>query len=152
VTLDNDGRIMRIAGGAAYDPSIGYFDTNTVSTVNDATRAAMNTSFGYDTLDRPTGVTRSGDNQSMSWDATTNRTAIKPDAKQPEQCKTVKTTAEQDRKMLEFLSQAEANPGTYTLGGNNCTSLVRLTLERGGVSTPGFPGPRPFFDALPPGR
>ncbi len=75
VTLDTDGRITRIAGGSAYDPSLSYFDTNTVSALNDATRPVMNTSFGYDTLNRVISTSRSGDSQSFTWDANGNRTS-----------------------------------------------------------------------------
>lgn len=43
----------------------------------------------------------------------------------------------------------KASPGIYKFTGNNCTNLVRLTLQQGGISTPGQPGPRPYFDSLP---
>jgi RHS repeat-associated protein len=78
--------------------------------------------------------------------------AIKPDTKKAEECKTIATTAEQDKKMSNFIAKTAANPGTYTLTGNNCTNFVRSVLQQANVSTPGFPGPRPFFDALPSGK
>ena len=74
---------------------------------------------------------------------------VKPDSGKAEQCKTFQTTAEQDKKMADFLARATANPGTYKFTGNNCTNLVRLTLQQGGISTPGQPGPRPYFESLP---
>jgi uncharacterized protein RhaS with RHS repeats len=75
--------------------------------------------------------------------------AVKPDTKQAEQCKTVSTTAEQDKKMADFIARTTANPGTYRLTGNNCTNFVRSVLQQAGVSTPVSPGPRPYFEALP---
>jgi hypothetical protein len=74
---------------------------------------------------------------------------VKPDSGKAEQCKTIQTTAEQDKKMADFLARATVNPGTYKFTGNNCTNLVRLTLQQGGISTSGQPGPRPYFEALP---
>src|SRR3989338_8938658 len=67
---------------------------------------------------------------------------IKPDKKEPEQCKTIKTSADQDRKMSEFIAKTAANPGTYTLGRNNCTNFVRSVLNQAGIFTPISPGPR----------
>ena len=75
--------------------------------------------------------------------------AVKSDTKQAEQCQAVSTTAEQDKKMADFIARTTANPGTYRLGGNNCTNFVRSVLQQAGVSTPGFPGPSPYFDSLP---
>ena len=75
--------------------------------------------------------------------------AVKSDTKQAEQCKTVSTTAEQDKKMADFIAKTAANPGTYTLGGNNCTNFVRSVLQQAGISTPGTPVPRIFFPPLP---
>ena len=76
--------------------------------------------------------------------------AIESDTKQAEQCKAVSTTAEQDKKMADFIVRTTANPGMYTLGGNNCTNFVRSVLQQVNISTPGFPGPKPYFDAKPP--
>ncbi|MBX3628249.1 MAG: RHS repeat protein [Rhizobacter sp.] len=75
--------------------------------------------------------------------------AVKSDSKQAEQCKTISTTAEQDKKMTDFIARTTANPGTYRLAGNNCTNFVRSVLQQAGVSTPGSPGPRPYFEGLP---
>ena len=75
--------------------------------------------------------------------------AIKSDTKQAEQCKAVSTTAEQDKKMADFIVRTTANPGMYTLGGNNCTNFVRSVLQQAGISTPGTPVPRIFFPPLP---
>ena len=78
--------------------------------------------------------------------------AIKADGKQAERCTTVRTTAEQDKKMADFIAQTIASPGTYRIGGNNCTNFVRSVLQQAGVSTPASPGPRPYFDGLPGSR
>ena len=75
--------------------------------------------------------------------------AVKSDTKQAEQCKTGSSTAEQDKKMADFIAQTAADPGTYALGGNNCTNFVRSVLQQAGVSTPGTPVPRFFFPAVP---
>jgi hypothetical protein len=74
---------------------------------------------------------------------------IKADEKKAEQCTTINTSAEDDRRMLEFIARITAQPGSYSFAGNNCTNFVRSVLQQGGVSTPISPGPRPFFDALP---
>jgi RHS repeat-associated protein len=74
---------------------------------------------------------------------------VKSDTKQAEQCKTVSTTPEQDKKMADFISRTTANPGTYRLGGNNCTNFVRSVLQEAGVSTVGSPVPRIFFPTVP---
>jgi RHS repeat-associated protein len=75
--------------------------------------------------------------------------AVRPDTKQAEQCKSVSTTAEQDKKMADFIARTIANPGTYRLSGNNCTNFVRSVLQQAGLSSPISPGPRPYFEALP---
>ena len=75
--------------------------------------------------------------------------AVKSDTKQADQCKTVSTTAEQDKKMADFIARTTANPGMYVLGGNNCTNFVRSVLQQAGISTPGTPVPRIFFPPLP---
>lgn len=75
--------------------------------------------------------------------------AIKPDNKKPaEQCRTIQTSPDQDRRMSEFIERARADPGTYRLTGNNCTNFVRSVLEQGNIRTPISPGPRPFFEGL----
>ena len=75
--------------------------------------------------------------------------AVKGDSKPAEQCKVVSTTAEQDKKMADFIARTTVNPGTYSLGGNNCTNFVRSVLQQAAISTPASPGPRPFFAGLP---
>ena len=77
---------------------------------------------------------------------------VQPDAKSAEQCKSVKTSAEDDKKMSDFIAKVTANPGNYSLGGNNCTNFVRSVLQQANISTPSTPAPRPFFGALPPGK
>jgi RHS repeat-associated protein len=74
---------------------------------------------------------------------------VKADTSKAEQCKTIKTSADDDRRMSDFLARVKANPGSYGFTGNNCTNLVRLTLQQANISTPGMPGPRPYFQALP---
>lgn len=75
--------------------------------------------------------------------------AVKSDTKQAEQCKTASSTAEQDKKMADFIARTIANPGTYTLGGNNCTNFVRSVLQQAGVSPSGSSVPRIFFPTVP---
>ena len=75
--------------------------------------------------------------------------AVKADIKQAEQCKKSNSTAEQDKKMADFIAQTTANPGTYTAGGNNCTNFVRSVLQQAGVLTLGTPVPRIYFPSLP---
>lgn len=77
---------------------------------------------------------------------------MKSDTNQAEQCKTVSTTAEQDKKMTDLIAKTAANPGADTLGGNNCTNFVRSVLQQANIPTPSTPAPRPFFDALPAGK
>jgi uncharacterized protein RhaS with RHS repeats len=75
--------------------------------------------------------------------------AVKADTKQAEQCKTVSTSAEQDKKMADFIQKTTQNPGTYALSGNNCTAFVRAVLDQAGVLTATTPAPRIYFPALP---
>jgi RHS repeat-associated protein len=75
--------------------------------------------------------------------------AVKADTKNAQQCKSISTTAEQDKKMSDFIQQTIANPGTYALSGNNCVSFVRATLSEAGISSATTPAPRIFFPALP---
>lgn len=74
--------------------------------------------------------------------------AVKSDTKQAEQCTSISTTAEQDKKMAEFIARTTADPGTYRFGGNNCTNFVRSVLQQAGASTPSSPAPRIYFTGL----
>jgi RHS repeat-associated protein len=74
---------------------------------------------------------------------------VKPDTKKPEQCRTINTSPEADRRMADFITATTKKPGTYTLTRNNCTQFVRSVLRQAGIVTPVSPGPRPYFHALP---
>jgi hypothetical protein len=74
---------------------------------------------------------------------------VKPDEKSPESCKTISTSSAADKKMSDFIAAQTAQPGNYSLLGSNCTAFVRSVLQQGNVSTPSFPGPRPYYEALP---
>lgn len=88
--------------------------------------------------------------EAPGWRGLTGTPAeVKPDINKAEQCKTINTTPDQDKKMAEFIERTTANPGTYRFTGNNCTNFVRSVLEQAGISTPSSPGPRPYFAALP---
>ena len=76
VSLDADGRVVQLNGGAVHGLGYAYFNTNTVQQVTDNAYPAQTASFGYDASDRLANVTKSGDAQSMVWDANNNRTAF----------------------------------------------------------------------------
>lgn len=48
-------------------------------------------------------------------------------------CTKVSTSAEQDKKIDDFVNNAMANPGTYALVGSSCTNFVTQALQTGGV-------------------
>lgn len=75
VTLDTDGRVTQLAGGSAHNLSIGYSNTDTISSITDNINTTWSASFGYDAADRLASVSKSGDNQGFSWDTVGNRTA-----------------------------------------------------------------------------
>ena len=48
-------------------------------------------------------------------------------------CTKVSTSAEQDKKINDFVNNTIANPGTYALVGNSCTNFVTQALQAGSV-------------------
>lgn len=75
VTLDTDGRIAQLASPGIHDLSLGYYNTDTISSITDNINAAWSASFSYDPADRLASVSKSGDNQGFGWDKVGNRTA-----------------------------------------------------------------------------
>lgn len=71
------------------------------------------------------------------------------DASIKEECKTIKTSDSADKKMSDYMNARKENPGTYTLGANNCAAFVHDVLKSGGIDTVGSPLPRVFFPLLP---
>lgn len=74
VTLDTDGRVAQLSSSGVHNLSYGYYNTDSVSSLNDNVYSSLNASFGYDANDRLTSVARSGDAQGFSWDRVGNRT------------------------------------------------------------------------------
>ncbi|GIK36000.1 MAG: hypothetical protein BroJett010_25590 [Gammaproteobacteria bacterium] len=75
---------------------------------------------------------------------------VKKDTKTPDSCKTISTTAEQDKILLDFLKGSRVPPfPNYTLTRNNCVSFVRQALDQAGIVAPTTIRPKPFFEDLP---
>ena len=74
-TLDTDRRLTQLFSGAVHNLNYGWNNTDTLASITDGVVAAQNSSFGYDTNDRLSGVTKSGDNQGFTLDKVGNRTA-----------------------------------------------------------------------------
>jgi RHS repeat-associated protein len=72
LTLDTDGRVAALATPGVHGLSFGYNTTNTISSIADSVWGPSS-SFGYDLVDRLTGVTRPGDNQGFVLDYSGNR-------------------------------------------------------------------------------
>ena len=72
-TLDADGRVTKLQAGAALNLSLGYNTTDTIASISDAVVGSQSSSFGYDSVDRLTQVTRSGGNQSFAIEPGGNR-------------------------------------------------------------------------------
>ena len=70
------------------------------------------------------------------------------DASKRQECITIKTSAEQDQKMVQHMRAVEQDPGEYQLTGNNCVNYVRTLLSAGGLQSPLGIQPRPFFSGL----
>ena len=70
-TYDLDGRTHQVdsAGLRTYS----WDDANRVTGIVDAQNSVLNQSYGFDDLDRLTGVTKSGGNQSFTYDSNGNR-------------------------------------------------------------------------------
>lgn len=73
---------------------------------------------------------------------------VKQDTGNSEGCKNVQTTADQDKKMSDFMSKTATGNPDYQLTGNNCVAFVRQVLQQAGVITPEGIRPRPFFEGL----
>ena len=102
-TKDTDGRLTQLVAGSALGLTYGWNNTNTLASISDVVVPINNSSLTYTAVDRLSGVTRSGDNQSFSTDSLGNRSA-------------------QTRAGL---------PYTYTLGTtNNRVSAVSGTVSR----------------------
>ncbi|WP_040555363.1 RHS repeat domain-containing protein, partial [Rheinheimera sp. A13L] len=63
-------------------------------------------------------------------------------------CKTIQSSAEKDKKMLDYMHKVQSNPGEYTLTDTNCVDFVRQVLREAGIQSSDSIRPRPFFDAL----
>lgn len=65
-----------------------------------------------------------------------------------QRCVVIRTTPEQDQRMIARMREVAQNPGTYALTGNNCVAFVRSVLREAGINTSDSIRPRPFFNAL----
>ncbi len=74
--------------------------------------------------------------------------AVRQDSGEAKECKTIKTTEEQDKVMQSAIDARQKNPGTYSFTGNNCVSFVRSVLQSIGVQTPGSIKPYEYLDGL----
>lgn len=74
---------------------------------------------------------------------------VKADSSSAESCKTIKTSAADDKKMSDYIAARTSQPGSYNFTGNNCTNFVRSVLQQANISTPVSPGPRPYYQDLP---
>lgn len=74
LTLDTDGRLQKISTPGKHDLTFSYTYVDTISTLTDNVYPALNTTYGYDVVNRLTGADRSGDRQSFQLDQVGNRT------------------------------------------------------------------------------
>jgi len=74
-TRDVDGRLTQLFSVGAHNVALACNTTDTIAAMTDSLWPVQNSSFGYDLNDRVSAVTRSGDNQSFTWDLAGNRTA-----------------------------------------------------------------------------
>jgi len=73
---DTDRRLTQIQGTAAHNIVLGYTaNLDTVGSITDHFWGVNTSSFGYDPMDRLTGVSRSGDHQAFTPDQAGNRLA-----------------------------------------------------------------------------
>ena len=70
-TYDLDGRVHQVDSGGLRTYS--WDDAGRITAVVDAQNGSLNQSYGYDSLDRLTGVTKSSGNQSFTYDGNGNR-------------------------------------------------------------------------------
>ncbi len=74
---------------------------------------------------------------------------IKVDTKSPEACKTISTSADQDKKMSKAIAQAQSSIPSYRVVGNSCVNFVQSVLSKGGVPTTASTTPSGLFSNLP---
>ena len=67
-TRDVDGRLTQLFSKGAHNVDLACNTTDTIAAMTDSLWPVQNSSFGYDLNDRVSAVTRSGDNQSFTWD------------------------------------------------------------------------------------
>jgi hypothetical protein len=60
----------------------------------------------------------------------------------------IKTTPEEDAAAQRVIDERTANPGSYNLYKDNCTSHVRKALDAAGIETQGTIKPHRLFDSL----
>ncbi|MTV40202.1 DUF4329 domain-containing protein [Duganella radicis] len=73
ITLDADGRVTKLDGGAVHKLTYGYTtNADTVQSITDGIYSTQSETLLYDANERLSTVTRSGDNQSITWDAAGN--------------------------------------------------------------------------------
>ncbi|MFO1219353.1 MAG: RHS repeat-associated core domain-containing protein [Burkholderiaceae bacterium] len=74
LTFDTDGRLTQLVSGPQ-SLAYAYSNTNTIASITDATYPSLSSAFTYDSSDRLSAVSRSGDSQAFGWDAVGNRTS-----------------------------------------------------------------------------
>jgi RHS repeat-associated protein len=74
-TQDSDRRLTQATTAGVHSLTYGWNNTDTLASISDAVYPTSSSNFGYDTVDRLTAVTRSGDNQGFSPDTAGNRLA-----------------------------------------------------------------------------
>ena len=75
-SLDNDARIAEISTPGVHDLVFSYNNTDTISGITDNVYPSQTESLTYDQMDRVWTVTRSSDNQTLTWDKVGNRTSL----------------------------------------------------------------------------
>lgn len=70
-TYDLDGRMSQVDSGGPR--TYAWDDADRITGIADAQNSALNQSYGYDSLDKLTGVTKSSGNQSFTYDVNGNR-------------------------------------------------------------------------------
>ncbi len=73
--FDADGRLSGMSTTGVQSAAFTYLNDDSLSTQTDSLQPEVNTTFGYDSSKRLTGVARSGDAQSFTWDTDSNRTS-----------------------------------------------------------------------------
>jgi YD repeat-containing protein len=73
VTLDSDGRVSQLAGGAVHKLDLGYNRADAINSLTDGANPAMSATLGYDAATRLNAVQRAGDAQGFGYDPAGNR-------------------------------------------------------------------------------